>query len=339
MREIGIAVGVAFAAFAELETDPLRDKQGKFNRRVELGRLGNAQAPIWLRIGDSRAQARKDLRQLDGSLTLDRQSTSTGPAAAADTEALKKESVEELERRLAQAFQAKLANPEYVSWKSRRGPSGVQRFPEEWQIKSLRAAMASKLQPPAGIRPLKIPLACSDAPQIDGEFAEGEWNSALALSMVPEVNRTELRILSDGRRLFLACDVPGETTAGGWDQLRFYIHPNVSPLIVNERIHLGNERGPLGGIRQTTVRWNGPPGSADTESWKNFPIVDWNIFRNAYGASLLNDHRRYEAVLELAESGLHLGVTFAAFVEVETDPKDDGGRRERVLLGNARFSG
>jgi hypothetical protein len=38
-------------------------------------------------------------------------------------------------------------------------------------------------------------------------------------------------------------------------------------------------------------------------------------------------------VLELAESGLHPGVPFAAFVEVETDPRDDGKRRERVLLG------
>jgi hypothetical protein len=94
-----------------------------------------------------------------------------------------------------------------------------------------------------------------------------------------------------------------------------------------------NERGPLGGIRQTTVRWSGPPGSADTESWKKFPIVEWNIFRNAYGASLLNDHRRYEAALDLVESGLHIGVPFAAFVEVETDPKDDGTQRERVLLG------
>lgn len=334
LREIGITAGVAFAAFAELETDPLRDKQGKFNRRVELGRLGSAQAPIWLRIGDSRAQARKDVRQLDGSLTLDRQSTSTDPTAAVDIEALKKESLEELERRLGQAFQAKLANPEYVSWMSRRGlPSGEQRFPEERQIKALRAAMASKLWPPAGTRPLKIPLVCSDAPQIDGEFPEGEWKSALTLPMIPEVSRTELKILSDGRRLFLACDAPGETTAGGWDQFRFYIHPNLSPLIVNERIHLGNERKPLGGIRQTTVRWNGPPGTADTESWKNFPIVDWNIFRNAHGASLLNDHRRYETVLELAESGLHLGVPFGAFVEVETDPKDNGKRRERVLLG------
>lgn len=334
LTEIGITAGVAFAAFAELETDPLRDRQGKFNRRVELGRLGNAQAPMWLRIGDSRPQARKDVRQLDGSLNLEPPSTLIEPTGATYIDALKKESVEELERRLAQAFQAKLANPEYVASKSRRGiPSAGHQFLEERQIKALRSALASKLRPPAGTRPLKIPLDCSDAPRIDGEFAEGEWKSALNLPMVPEANRTALKILSDGHRLFLGCDVPGETTGGGWDQFRFHIHPNLSPLIVNERIHLGNEHKPLGGIRQTTVRWNGPPGAGDRESWKNFPIVDWNIFRNACGASLLNEHRRYEAALELDESGLHLGVPFAAFVEVETDPKDDGNRRERVLLG------
>jgi len=334
LKEIGISAGVAFAAFAELETDPLRDREGKFNRRVELGLLGNARAPIWLRIGSSRAQARKDVRELDGSLNLDGRSVLTAAQLSAEAAALEKESTAELEQRLAQAFQAKLANPDYVRGKSRRGlPTNEQQSPEERKIKIIRSALARRIRPPAGGHPFKVPSVCSDAPKIDGEFSEGEWRSALTLAMVPETSQTTLKILSDERRLFLACDAPGETTAGGWDQFRFYIHPNLSPLIVNERVHLGNERGPLGGIRQTTLRWNGPPGTSAAESWKKFPLIDWNIFRDAYGASLLNVHRRYEAVLDLAESGLHVKVPFAAFVEVETDPKDDGQRRERVLLG------
>ena len=208
LREIGIAGGVAFAAFAELETDPLLDKHGKFNRRVELGRLGNAQAPIWLRIGDSRAQARKDLRQLDGSLNLDLQATSTEPAAAADTEALKKESLEELERRLAQAFQAKLTSPEYVKMKSRRGPCGE----AEIRRKSGRSSLFAQRWPAnfghrAGIRPLKIPLVCADAPKNRWRVCRGrvEFGTRAVDGSGSKQDRAEM--LSNGRRLLLACDV------------------------------------------------------------------------------------------------------------------------------------
>ncbi len=50
---------------------------------------------------------------------------------------------------------------------------------------------------------------------------------------------------------------------------------------------------------------------------------------------MVDGHRRYEAVLDLQESGLHPGVPFPARVEVETDPvrNEDGGVTSRRYVG------
>ncbi len=50
LAEAGIAPGVAFPAWLEIEGDPLRDTAGKFKSRSDLGRAGSHTAPLWLRI-------------------------------------------------------------------------------------------------------------------------------------------------------------------------------------------------------------------------------------------------------------------------------------------------
>jgi len=64
-------------------------------------------------------------------------------------------------------------------------------------------------------------------------------------------------------------------------------------------------------------------------------ISEAQIYRLGHGASTMITHRQFEAVLDLAESGLHPGVPFAAYVEVETDPRTDatGRFQNRVLAG------
>lgn len=49
--ESGIAPGVAFPLWLEVEGDPQRDAAGKFKARTDLGRAGSHTAPLWLRIG------------------------------------------------------------------------------------------------------------------------------------------------------------------------------------------------------------------------------------------------------------------------------------------------
>ena len=55
LAEAGIAPGVAFPLWLEVEGDPQRDAAGKFMARTELGRAGSDTAPLWLRIGPHRS--------------------------------------------------------------------------------------------------------------------------------------------------------------------------------------------------------------------------------------------------------------------------------------------
>ena len=50
LGESGIAPGIAFPLWLEVEGDPRRDAAGKFKARTDLGRAGSHAAPLWLRI-------------------------------------------------------------------------------------------------------------------------------------------------------------------------------------------------------------------------------------------------------------------------------------------------
>jgi len=64
-------------------------------------------------------------------------------------------------------------------------------------------------------------------------------------------------------------------------------------------------------------------------------ISEVQIYQLGRCTSTMITHRQFAAVLDLAESGLHPGVPFAAYVEVETDPQTDarGRVQHRVLAG------
>ena len=241
--------------------------------------------------------------------------------------------------RFAQAYQAKLENPEYQALKSTKGlPKQFQSFAEEIEIKQLRSRLAERLESPIGVQPTRIPRLQTGPPAIDGRFSENEWNDALQVAIGVSGATTTLYLMTDQEHLYLACDAPEETTEQGYDQFRFYFHLDTTPLLVNERIHVGRRAGKLGGIRQTRVRWQGDPQVGDNERWKTYDISDWQIYQHARGASMIDEHRRYEAVLQLAETGLHRGVAFPAWADVETDPEKkengkSGGRRYLGQLG------
>lgn len=236
---------------------------------------------------------------------------------------------------LRKAYDAKLANPAYVAYKTHSSGREYQDFAEEAQIKAIRSDIAAHVTAPAGTKLIHIPIV-NTTPVLDGGFGDGEWDKAAAYSIGIDGANTTLYIMATHENLFLACDVPADTTKDGYDQLRFYYHLNISPVIVNERIHVGKSNSKLGGIRQTDVHWHGDPPANNDERWKKFAISDWSIYQHAFGASSVKQgHRRFEAVLDLAEAGLPVGTPFPARVEVESDPiRDSKGKfKKRTYVG------
>lgn len=238
------------------------------------------------------------------------------------------------DQQLQQAYDAKLDNDAYVAYKSGQGGERYQTFREEAAIKLIRKQLAGKVHPPQGAELNRIPLT-STSPKIDGKFDKGEWDNALSIDTSTDGFESKLQLIATSTHLYLACDAPSDTTEDGYDQFRFYIHAGLSPLIVNERIHVGKGNGKLGGIRQTQVQWKGSPAKTDADRWKRFPISDWSIYQNAFGSSSVRGHRRFEAVLELDETGLAVGQPFTAFTQVESDPiRDENGKfKSRTYVG------
>lgn len=236
---------------------------------------------------------------------------------------------------LTSLYRQKLANPEYVAWQNQPGiPGGYQDFIEEHHIKYARAKIAKNLTLPANTITLRIPLIPNTTIAIDGAIQHQEWLQAARIKLDPEEAGSILYLQADNDWLYLAADVPGDTTKDGYDQFRFYIHVDIDPAIKNERIHVS--RGApeaLGGIRETRVLWQGEPPKSEAERWKKYPISDWRIYRMAKGASTMEQHRQFEAKLNLKESGLAIGTAFPVFVEIETDPLEDGKSRKRMYLG------
>ncbi|MDX8399406.1 MAG: hypothetical protein R8K20_04075, partial [Gallionellaceae bacterium] len=236
---------------------------------------------------------------------------------------------------LSALYRKKLANPQYLAWKSQPGlPKGYQDNIEERHIKYALAKISKNIKLPGKTKVQSIPLISTSSITIDGIIETNEWKRASKVKLDPNEFGSTLYLQADKDWLYLAADVPGDTTQSGWDQFRFYIHVDIDPAIVNERIHVrGSKQTPLGGIRQTRILWQGEPAKNQNERWKKSPISDWRIYRLAIGASSVQKHRQYEAKLNLKEIGLSTGVAFPAFVKIETDPKMKGGHRKRQYLG------
>jgi hypothetical protein len=228
--------------------------------------------------------------------------------------------------RLQLVLAAKLANPAYVRWQHREWfQQAYQAFDEEVLLKELRSQITARVTPPAGVEAITIPIVSSRLPVVDGRLGPDEWSRATRIDLE---KGTTLYALSDGRRLYVAADVPSDTTEEGFDQLRFYYHVDLAGVIAHERVHVSRSaRDAFASYRLShMVR------SADARA---MPLSEGHIYRLGSGASSMIGHRQFELVLDLDETGLHPGVLFAAYAEVETDPITDwGGRfRERAYAG------
>ena len=238
--------------------------------------------------------------------------------------------------KLARLYQKKLANPDYLTWMNRPGiPQGYQDFDEEHRIKAARSQLAQAVKPPANATVHEIPGDPTRDVEIDGVLRAEEWRQALSMALLPLETETVFFLEADSDWLYIAAEVPGDTTPSGFDQLRFYVHVNLDPIIRNERLHVdGRGQQTPTSIRETTVTWRGAPPVSENERWKKYPISDWNIYRMAQGAASVQGYRRFEAKIHRKEAGLSANAPFAAFVEVESDPIYDHGKfRERTYLG------
>jgi hypothetical protein len=196
---------------------------------------------------------------------------------------------------------------------------------EQW-TKAARNRLTAARTLPEGQVALAVPPLAT-APAIDGVIDEREWQGALRLDMLPVAFGSRVWLASHGRKLYLAADVPADTTAEGFDQFRFWFHLALSPWLENERAFV-DRSGYVSAMRAARFPWgNNPPRSR----------TDRNIYEDTAGASSINGHRRFEMSLDLAESGIVPGVPFPAWLEIEGDPlRDANGKfKARTNLGNA----
>lgn len=196
---------------------------------------------------------------------------------------------------------------------------------EQW-TKAARSRLAAARVAPPNEQMLVVPFA-PRAPVIDGRIGETEWRGALRIPLAPQALGTTLFALCDGDFLYLAADVPADTSASGFDQFRFWFHLGLSPWLDNERAFVDRSGG-VASLR--TVRIQQEHGRPRARQ-------DWRIYARAHGASAADGHRRFELALDLREAGIAPGAPMPAWFEVEGDPLRNaaGNFKSRSDMGKA----
>lgn len=242
---------------------------------------------------------------------------------------------------LGRAIALKYANPEFAAARSVRGrlPPDSHSVAEERAVRQARDKIAFARRAPADAKVLTIPHAAA-APQLDGTVGEAEWRGALRIALEPAARKAAVLLLAHGGQLYLAALAPGDKTAEGFDQFRFWYHLNLSPFFENERAHIGG-RGDARTLRATR---RPRPGEAIRDGMDPRTLVqdtDWGVTGRLRSASIVAGFRQYEVAVDIAESGLGPGVPFPAYFEIEGDPENDaaGKFKARVIEGQTGSAG
>ena len=251
-----------------------------------------------------------------------------------------------LENQLRAAYDKKTNRPEYISWKNKfKIPTKPEPFPEEATVKQIRSAMTALVEAPPSIQPIEIPTKRGRKPIIDGKLEHTEaWNSCRILKLTnstvedhdPSIDPTEVHIVASDSKLYMGVIATHDTTEKGLDTVGFYFHFGVTKLIVAENIIIRPSNSGHGlGFRQTKIPFRGQEDK--TQQWMKYPISEWRIYEKARinssmvsGYKKRKPHRHYELELDLVESGIHPGIPFQAYIEVETDP---------LLTNKGQFAG
>jgi hypothetical protein len=221
------------------------------------------------------------------------------------------------------------ADPGYLhQWLSRDDAIHI---PPRWLLRrwttAARGRLAAGRAAPAGAEVRAVPLNAQTI-VIDGVIGEDEWRGALVLALQPETQGSLLRLRSDGERLYLAADAPGDTTTEGFDQFRVSLHVGLAPGMSAERVLVGRNAG-ISVLRDFRVAKAEGGGTATRH------FSDRITYQLAKAATAVDGHRRYELALDLGEAGIAAGAPFTMWAEIEGDPRrgPDGKFKSRTSLG------
>jgi hypothetical protein len=236
---------------------------------------------------------------------------------------------------LGEALLRKFQNPAYaeaLASRSRRPPPSFG-MAEEGPIRDARSKLAAARRAPPGTALSTIPRAAA-APTIDGVAEPAEWRGALRIPLQPAERQAWVMLLAHGGTLYLAAHAPGDRTADGFDQFRFWFHLELSPFMENERVFISRS-GPPNALRGARLPRNGVfDETADPRTLQS--QTDWYVYGRARAAATITGYRQFELAVDLAEAGLFAGVPFPAFLEIEGDPIYEAGKfKARVMEGTA----
>jgi hypothetical protein len=229
---------------------------------------------------------------------------------------------------LGRAIALKIASPEFMATlKPGRLPADSHAVPGEQAVRQARDRIAFARRAPADAKVLVIPRA-GEAPRVDGVAGDSEWRGALRLALEPRERKASVLLYVHGGQLYLAALAPGDRTADGFDQFRFWYHLNLSPFMDDERAMITGRGGArtLRGAR--LPRGDGRIGEIrDGLDPKSFGIhPDWGVSGKLRGVSTVTGFRQYEASVDLADAGLRPGTPFPAYFEIEGDSAMERGR-------------
>jgi hypothetical protein len=224
---------------------------------------------------------------------------------------------------LGEAISLKFQNPTYAAALATRGklPPPTYGMAEEGAVRSIRDRLARLRRAPAGMRVETIPRAGA-APTVDGIANPREWGGALRIALQPAERGAWVLLLAHGGALYLAAHAPGDKTADGFDQFRFWYHLELSPFMENERVFVAGKSW-LVALRGVRLPRGGAAFSETAAVNTLAQKTDWGIFERLRGASAMAGYRQFEMAVDLAESGLGFGAPFPAFFEIEGDPVYD----------------
>ena len=226
---------------------------------------------------------------------------------------------------LGLAIARKYASPEYAATRS-PGKLPLPSFavPDERGVRSVRDRIAAARRPPADAQVLTIPRA-GEAPKVDGVVGDSEWRGALRLALEPAERKASVLLYVHGGQLYLAALAPGDRTADGFDQFRFWYHLGLSPFMTDERAMISS-RGSALTLRGTRLPRAGGEIRDFLDPKTLAADADWGVSGKLRGESSVTGFRQFEASVDLADAGLRPGVAFPAYLEIEGDPVMEAGK-------------
>ncbi len=203
--------------------------------------------------------------------------------------------------RLARYIADKHANPDFSA--NDQNPFLQPR--EELWIKKSRARLAATRAAPNTAKITDIPEVQA-APDLDGVIDPSEWRNAQTFP-AKDGRGGRIHVMRHGGKLYVAGEAFSDRTQEGFDQMRVYVHIDLTPAFMNERVFVSGSGG------ATSLRSVRLPG-AKHES------TEWDVLSDIRGVSAVRGHRQFELAIGIDEAGLPEGGVFPFFVEIEGDP-------------------